>query len=267
MAVGNTQTVVTTSANPNGLQIQEALSLAACLGCSYESRDEKPLEWFFASFPDYWIVIVERDQWVAKQPKAEFFFHPAMSVLRIKGIIKGKKDLMAEAMDLRRNDSVLDCTLGIGADAIVASFIVGSQGKVVGIESNPVIAAMLRNGLARDYPRVPPEVLSAMNRIQVIAGDHGGVLQNMPANSYDVLYFDPMFQKTNPASSGISALKPLADMRHLTLNSVQEAVRVARRRVVIKQNRGFKEWNLLGIQNIIGGKYSSVEYGILETGE
>lgn len=50
---------------------------------------------------------------------------------------------MVEAMDLKPKMSVLDCTLGLGTDATVASYIVGENGKVVGLESATLIYLIL----------------------------------------------------------------------------------------------------------------------------
>ena len=70
-----------------------------------------------------------------------------MSALRIKHLASGQPDSMVTAAGLKKGDHVLDCTMGMGADAIVASFVVGDQGRVVSLESEPVIAAITGHGL------------------------------------------------------------------------------------------------------------------------
>ena len=192
----------------------------------------------------------------------EMFFHPNMSQLRVKNLRKGEKDHMSEAMGLQEGMKVLDCTLGFGADAIVASFGVGETGQVVGVESSPLIAAVTGHGLQHFLPGNYP-LYAAMRRIEVVNMDYLDFLRQQPDNSYDVVYFDPMFRKPLTASNGISPLRSVANHEPLSLEAVEEAQRVARYRVVMKEASGSEEFSRLGFSTIMGGKYSKVHYGVL----
>lgn len=192
----------------------------------------------------------------------EMFFHPNMAQLRVKNLRKGEKDHMSEAMGLEPGMSVLDCTLGYGSDAIVASFGVGDSGTVIGVEASPLIGAVTAHGL-QHFPASNGPLLAAMRRIQVVNMDYLEYLRQQPDRSVDVVYFDPMFRKPLTASSGISPIRSVADHSALTEEAVQEARRVARCRVVMKEASGSSEFARLGFDHIMGGKYSPVHYGVL----
>ena len=82
--------------------------------------------------------------------------------------------------------------------------------------------------------------------------------------SYDAVYFDPMFRRPVHESEGMNALRVLADARALTAEVIAEARRVARRRVVMKERQGSREFARLGFTDLAGGKYSRIAYGVME---
>ena len=158
---------------------------------------------------------------------------------------------------------VLDCPLGTGADAIIESFAVGATGSVTALEANPIIAAVIGDGLAHatgdNY-----EMHAAMRRISVHAADALDYLCAQADGSYDAVYFDPMFRRPVHESEGMNALRVLADARALTAEVIAEARRVARRRVVMKERRESAEFARLGFDTLTGGKYSRIAYGVME---
>ena len=195
--------------------------------------------------------------------EGELFFHPGMAHLRMK-ILLGHGDHLVRALGLTEGMHVLDCTLGIGADAIVESFAVGASGSVTALESNALIAAVIADGLAHaigdNY-----DMHAAMRRIVVHHADALTFLRAAADKGYDVIYFDPMFRRPLHESAGMNALRVLADMRALTEETIAEARRVARCRVVMKERRGSAEFARLGFTHIMGGKYSRIAYGVMET--
>ena len=82
-------------------------------------------------------------------------------------------------------------------------------------------------------------------------------------SSFDSVYFDPMFRYPLMDSENLSPLRSLADSRALTEETVAEACRVARKRVVMKENARSLEFERLGFKTIMGGKYSKVHYGVM----
>jgi hypothetical protein len=223
-------------------------------------------------------VVVSRERVVLSYAGQEFFFHPGLAKLRIREIMIGKTDQMVQAMDLRVGDRVLDCTLGLAADALVAGCVVGDGGRVIGLEAVPVVAMLVRYGLeqhrfacgtraglvAQHSRWVHESVVSAGRRVEVLVADHREYLSASESDSFDIVYFDPMFRVPRYASSAIEPLRLLAENAALDPGAVAEAVRVARRRVVLKERRDSPEFKRLGFQRVIGGRYSPVAYGVIE---
>lgn len=213
------------------------------------------------------IVIATQTHPIVSTPVGEYFFHLSMAELRINKILNGDNDHMISAMNLKKNQSVLDCTLGMGTDAIVASFIVGSQGKVVGLESSAIISLITSWGLQHfSNSDVSPEILAALRSISVRRSDALSYLKTMADNSFDIVYFDPMFRHPVANSITLKPLRELANKEPLNKEILAEACRVAAQRVIIKEMNKSAEFNRLGITHVMGGKYSSVQYGVLDTG-
>ena len=142
------------------------------------------------------ILVAKQGLLTLSTPSGDLFFHPNMAHLRLKNLrfgSAGTGDRMVEAMDLSRGMSVLDCTLGFGADAIVASFAVGPEGRVTGIESQPLIETVVGYGLAHFKAENWP-IQEAMRGIRTVCADAFDYLKEQPDDSVDVVYFDPMFR-------------------------------------------------------------------------
>ena len=194
----------------------------------------------------------------------EIFFHPSLSHLRIKNLINGEGDRMVEAMSLTRGMKVLDCTLGLGSDAIVESFVTGDEGNITAIEINPYLTAIVDYGL-QTFIDERNEVTEAMRRIHVVNADYLDFLKSAATNSFDVVYFDPMFRHALERSCSLKPLREIVDHSAVSLNAINEACRVAKFKVVLKENAKSLEFERLGFKNIYGGKYSPIKYGIIET--
>lgn len=193
----------------------------------------------------------------------ELFFHPGLAKLRIKEIQAGKTDQMIKAMDLQEGNSLLDCTLGLAADALVASYVVGSRGTVVGLEDAKPVAEIVGRGLCT-YTGEKPELINAMRRIKVINEHHLQYLRKLPSNSFDVVYFDPMFRVPKTKSSSMAPLRFFANGNPLSSEAIGEAVRVARKKVVMKESRESQEFQRLNFHRVQGGRYSPVAYGVIQ---
>ncbi|HBI03052.1 MAG TPA: hypothetical protein DDY49_03360, partial [Paenibacillaceae bacterium] len=104
----------------------------------------------------------------------------------------------------------------------------GEKGKVVGIESEPLIATIVKEGFSA-YS-APEEIQCAMKRIHIIQRNHLTFLQQCENNSFDIVYFDPMFSEPIEHSNAISSLRPFANPNSLSEEVIKEGKRVARRR-------------------------------------
>ena len=77
---------------------------------------------------------------------------------------------------------------------------------------------------------------AALRRIKVVNADYLDFLKRQPDKSFDSIYFDPMFRYPLTDSKNINPLRSVADHRPLSEEAVAEARRVARHRVVMKEN-------------------------------
>jgi hypothetical protein len=163
---------------------------------------------------------------------------PGMGALRMKRLRnreRSTRDGFLEAARLSEGDEVLDCTLGLGADALVAAEAVGPTGRVVALESSAPLAALTAEGLRR--LRDP-----AAARLTVHHADAAVWLAAAGDSSFDVVVFDPMFRHARAQQSGFGLVRRLADVRPLAPETLAEARRVARRALVVKD--GAPGWDL-----------------------
>ncbi|MDI6631445.1 MAG: class I SAM-dependent methyltransferase [Bacillota bacterium] len=255
--------IVTTALAAGREAKEQALAFAAELGAVFVPRGRLGLEILMAAAGAEGALVVGRQRVSFLFGGREFSFHPGTAALRIKNLRSGKPDQMIQAMDLRPGDAVLDCTLGLGADAIVASFVAGPEGRVVGVEKVPVVALVVGYGLRHYSFKEDPDVEAAMRRIQVVAADHLDYLRRVPGESFDVVYFDPFFRTPVRGASQLQPLRLLGEKAPLAAEALREAVRVARRRVVVKVRRdaGEPEYRF---QRVVGGRHARVAYGIIE---
>lgn len=257
--------VVTTARNGKNDTIQLARETAEKLGIAYAPRQRLSVEEVRERWHVDFVLVAKQNTLVLDTPAGELFFHPNMAHLRLKNIRSGDGDRMAEAMSLQRGMSVLDCTLGFGADSIVASYAVGPEGSVTGIESQPLIEAVVSCGM-QNYENDSLHDVEAMRRVKTVCADSLDYLKSQPDKSVDVVYFDPMFRHPLMNSTSLDPLRTVANHAALTPEHIEEARRVACRRIVFKENSRSDEFARLGFAQIEGGKYSKVHYGVIALG-
>ncbi len=208
------------------------------------------------------IIVWEKQGPVLYVENKKFFFHPSMAKNRIAFYRKMQTpDLLIKACQLKAGDSFLDCTLGLGADSIVASYFSGT-GRITALEHQTAVAHVIRWGMKLYQSRMP-WLEEAIKRIEVINQDHGDYLAAQTDHAYDIVYFDPMFQKPLLDSQAISPLRKLADHDSLKPETIKAACRVARKRVVMKDLSSGQELERLGFTKIDGSKHNRLAYGII----
>ncbi|MGI5820143.1 MAG: class I SAM-dependent methyltransferase [Armatimonadota bacterium] len=208
-------------------------------------------------------VTAERIGLVIPADGVEYFFHPSMARTRIRNIIRGSGDPMVTAMGLSRGDSVLDCTLGRATDATVASWVVGEEGCVVGYEAHPLLAALTIDGLA-NYEIDGAGVQEAMRRIDARHGDCREVLPGLQSDSFDVVYFDPFFGEMVERSQAMMPLRRIGLHAPIPRETYEQASRVARRAIVVKQRRGEELPNVPEPDSVVAGGGSRIEYLVFD---
>lgn len=253
--------VVTTGNKPKEEYVALARSYAAELRVPFVERRKRAIDKLRT---DYGVdeVLVCADRVTLHVEEQEFFFHPSMANTRIKRLKSGENDIVIERSGVGPGDTVLDCTLGLGSDAIVFAHAVGDAGRVIGLESSSVIALLVRRGL-QEVSVDTKAVNTAMRRVEVVCADHLEYLRAQPDNSVDVVYFDPMFRRTVQKTQYMEPLRQLGDDRPLTEAAIAEARRVARRRIVLKERWYSQEFARLGFQ-IVKKSTGTINYGVID---
>lgn len=238
---------ITTVRNPTDEEEARARRLSAVTGQAFYERAGFGLPKLFevvkrdrdpeAPEPTGIYVVGRREDAFWHPSGDSLVYHPGMAVHRIRAIDDGRGDPMITAMGLQPGDTVLDCTAGLCSDALVASYVVGETGKVRALESSLPVGLIVGRGLSvytaerRDY------IVPAMRRIELRLGNASEYLQKQAADSWDVIYFDPMFRQPVKESTGIAALRKIADPSPLEPATLRLAARAARRAVVVKDRQ------------------------------
>lgn len=232
-------------------------------GFSYIPRQRKSIALLCSEQQASGVVVWQPEGPVLHIGGELFFFHPSMAKNRIACFRKFKQaDTLIKASQLQPGDSFLDCTLGLGADAIVASYF-SSGGQVVGLESSRPIALIVKWGM-RMYNSSMNWLNAAVNNVEVINAEHHSYLQALPDNSFDIVYFDPMFRKPILESQAIAPLRRMANHQELSAEALNEACRVARKRVVVKEMTNSREFERLGLIKLEFSPHNKISYGIKE---
>ncbi|MFC4411303.1 class I SAM-dependent methyltransferase [Chungangia koreensis] len=226
--------IVTTAGRPD--EESMALAKAACIKLSLPFKDRKKRS-VSAMIQEYGAEILvagkNRYAFYTSTESEPFFFHPNSAAFRLKRMMKGEVDPFVETAGIDKGDTILDCTLGMGSDCIIASFAAGAQGKVRGCEVHPVIAFIVQEGL-RLYKDGSQELLEAMRRIEVIPRDSLEYLKEQPDKTVDIVYLDPMFEEVIEESDNFQSLRAAGFHTQLSEEWVNEAKRVARKRIILK---------------------------------
>lgn len=238
----------------------KAKCISKDLNIEYIKRDNLSIKKTILKDDFDYLLVVEKEKIVIKGEESTLFWHPNMSELKIKSIRKGNKEPIIEATKLEEGNSILDCTLGLAGDSLVFSAVVGEKGSVVGTEVNKYIAYLSKCGL--DNYNING---TGINNIDVVNESYKDYLLKQSDNSFDVVYFDPMFKEPNKKSTSINSFRDFADHKGLTKESLSEALRVCKKRVVIKERRDSNDFEKLGIKECYGGKKSgAIIYGVIE---
>ena len=191
-------------------------------------------------------------------------YHMGLAPLRLQQLQNMKKDYLLEALELQGNETIIDATFGFGADALVmASRLLPFSGQIIGLESSLPIFYVASEGLRHYVDETGQITREICQRIQLLHQDHQSFLSRQADASADVVFFDPMFHQPVTGSIHLEGIRSFANYEILNQVSVQEAMRVSRKKVVIKERRDSPLWTQWPIQHIIGGKYSNVAYGVI----
>ncbi len=263
-----TDLFVTTAARETPALREYAARLAEELRCVVVSRRGSGMPALFASLPDARrAVIVQTNRlFLVDRAGHSFFQHPNMGYLRFGHVSAGGQDTLLEATEAAPGDAILDCTLGYASEATLLSYAVGETGEVHGVEAVPELGVVVRAGL-QTVVTGRPVLNDAMRRVRVVhLGPNLDYLRACPDNRYDVVYFDPFFESVLEDSQPFAPIRLFGDHGRLTPETIAEAMRVARRSVVVKTTRWGEAFAELGITERLESRNGKVAYGIVRTG-
>lgn len=228
------KTIVTTVGRPNQHSFELAEKACKALELPFIERKKKSLQKIAEEHHANLIVAGKLSyEYLPFESEEPFFFHPSSAAFRLKRIARGEHEPFLDVAKLQNGDTFLDCTLGLGSDSIVAAYAVGDIGLVIGCEGNPNVAFIVREGM-RSYDRAQLPLLSCMDHIQVVSSLAIDYLKQQQDNAFDVVYMDPMFEETIEESKNFSPLRVAGLQNSLTDEWVEEAKRVAKKRIVLK---------------------------------
>lgn len=182
------------------------------------------------------------------------FLAGAMAHRRLQG--GGAGQMIAKAVGIQAGvrPSILDATAGLGRDA----FVLAQLGcPVVLIERQPLVAALLADGLQRALP--DPEVGPIVQRMQLRQGDAIELMQNWTEEAPQVIYLDPMFphrEKSSLVKKEMRLFQPLVGADDDAPRLLQAALALATHRVVVKRPRKAPAVVGPGPSHVLEGKSS-----------
>ncbi len=222
-----------------------------------ERKPKAPLTPLFEAFADA-LLVFGVDELVLWDRAGSLRFSPGMARLRIKRLDAGiDDDLLVRLAGFETGSSVLDCTLGLGADALVAARAVGPLGRVVGLEKSLALYALSSTGLEAH------EVGSRSCRIEVLHRDAGDFLAEARPGTFDYILFDPMFERPRRSSPSFETMRRFADHAPLTATMLRDAARVAQRAVLVKGSRYSHTLRRLGLAAEPSSRSASVVWAKL----
>lgn len=226
--------IVTTGGRPDHRSELLAMEAVEALGYPFVERKKRSIPRMHEEYgTDVMVSGKNRFELYRVGMEEPFFFHPNSAAFRLKRLAKGESDPMIVAANLCKGDSFLDCTLGLASDSIVASAIVGDSGKILGIEADAAVAFITGRGL-QSFPSKSEQLLRSMGRIEVITSIAFDYLCTQPDASWDVVYIDPMFHRPIEESTNFTSLRQAGKHGRLSQEWMEQAIRVSRRRVVVK---------------------------------
>ena len=256
---------VTTARNATGsAAAAQARAWAEQLGALYVERPHNMgVDELMAQHDLAALVVGEKDGPRIHSAAGSFSYHPGMAVLRLQQLKRSATEHLLTALDLRPGKRVLDAArcAGWGMCEAISSYAVGEDGTVVGLEASPLLYFAVSYGL-KNYVAEDADLTAALRRIQPVQALAEDYLTQCAPDSFDVVYFDPMFRHPVNGAKGMEALRPLSYEEALSAETLQLALRVAPR-VVIKERSEYilREY---GCEEFIGGKYSRIKYGIIK---
>lgn len=253
---------VTTSHKAKSEDIAIAKETANLLSLPYIERGNRSADTLCQTYgEEYFLMIGAKGPVLCTAQNRQHKFHLSMGELRILELDRGKEDYLVTAIGGHAN-SILDCTSGLGADSLLMAYAFPAA-NVTGLEVIPELAYITNNG-CRNFTHKNSAVTEALRRIHMAAISYEKFLSYSRDNSFDIVYFDPMFATPVKSSPQFLPLREITCETALTKHIFEEACRVASQKVIVKERTFSPIFETLGITKKIGGKYSRITYGVYD---
>jgi 16S rRNA (guanine1516-N2)-methyltransferase len=241
--------LVTVSAKARSAEVARAKSIAQACGLPFVPREEAT---------GNRLLIVERAGVRLQLGEAMIRSHPGMGMVRLRRLVRGEEiDPLVELAQFRPGDTVLDATFGFGQDALVMAHAVQPGGRVVGVESSPLLTALALGGMSS----WPAPAAEAAAHIELHCANYRDYLAKVAPRSFDVVYLDPMFRTPKPSAPDFAVLRTLANLAPFTAGDLELAVRAARRMVIVKDAWPGTDVRRLGMETIITRRSAEIAFG------
>ena len=233
--------IVTTAIDKTTNLVKQAQELANLFGGIYQERGKRTMKQIYSQ-ADGALVLNKNELIYYDAEGQKLFFHPNTAWLRV---LNGRDPLL-EALACPVGASVLDATMGMASDSLVMQYF-GYQ--VTALESNPLVHLIVSDGLSR-FVMEDSRFTQAMRDLVTYCQDHQSYLAQTADKSIDCVYFDPMFKVGIEESKNLDGIRLLANRQPLTEETLEQAKRVARHRVVVKAHYQDSIFEDLGLTRI-----------------
>lgn len=166
--------------------------------------------------------------WITPEFKKPFYVDFSEGSIK-RRIDNWQHEALIKAVGKKPFDTICDATAGFGEDAMILSKL---KKNLVLVERNPVIAALLENGVMRYQGKE-----SSLTEAESVTLFFEASEKHLETNHYDVIYIDPMFQGVLHKAK---VKKKAQVLRELASDEAPErllnaALRAAKKRVIVKR--------------------------------
>lgn len=161
----------------------------------------------------------------------------------------GWRHPLVRAMELKVGHRVLDSSLGLGTDARFMAHLTGRP--VLAVEAVPAIALLTSEGLAR-----------VGAPIRVVMAEATAFMATLPAGCVDVVHGDPMFPAGTGLTHSLDGVRSIARNAPLGEAWLEQARRVARHRVVVRDVAGGTLLEEMGAPDVLRVGRGRPRYGV-----
>ncbi|PNR94178.1 O-methyltransferase [Petrotoga sp. 9PWA.NaAc.5.4] len=249
--------VFTTSHKPTEKQIKTAMKLSNKYDGIYISRKNLSNT---VDNDEFFFVIDKNLKIICQWKDGRLFFHPSVSKIRLNNYLKTGVDYLVNSIKPHKDEIILDLTFGLGSDALLLGYFCK---KVLGLEASLPIYIVVKESILK-YPYKEEWLKESAKKIEILNQDYKNFLAYQEDNSYDTVYCDPMFENPQLKSSSMNPLRKFASYDTISENDLENMLRVARKRVVIKAHLNDSIWNKFHFNIKMGSDKSKVIFGVIE---